>query len=210
MTFSRNLENTPECHVNQCWNKNKYTPYKWDKSYQVCGSERELCLPGASSSGSEDWFFMIDDSALECQVINSLCSWHWLHQDNFSLVPKHGYGPYLECSLRGLRYRTESVVLNKRQTQTPSVWLQGIDSTEKWNGNGVWKAWLPLCCNRFRLHILKWTGLHYAGMYSENTKEVFLVLLTVHYQAFVWENWVTTLMSLWHCKLCSSEHREKW
>lgn len=61
----------------------------------------------------------------------------------------------------------ESVALNKSQTRRPRVWMQRIGNTEKWSGNGVWRAWFPFCCNRFRLHFLKWMGLHYEVMYSE-------------------------------------------
>lgn len=61
----------------------------------------------------------------------------------------------------------ESVVLNKRQTQTPNVWLQGKDSTEKLNGNRTWRPWILLWCPKFRWHILKWMGLHYAVLFSE-------------------------------------------
>lgn len=68
-------------------NAEQNSSHHWDQTVQVGGRERELCEPRASSSGSQDWFCMIDDSETECQVINCLGSCHGRHQDHFSLVP---------------------------------------------------------------------------------------------------------------------------
>ena len=68
-------------------NAEQNSSHHWDQTVQVGGRERELCKPGASSRGSWDWFYMIDDLRTECQVINCLSSCHRRHQDHFSLVP---------------------------------------------------------------------------------------------------------------------------
>ena len=68
-------------------NAEQNSSHHWDQTVQVGGRERELCEPGASSWGSQDWFCMIDDSGTECQLINRPGSCHGQHQDHFSPVP---------------------------------------------------------------------------------------------------------------------------
>lgn len=45
-------------------------------------------------------------------------------------------------------------------------------------------------------------GLHYEVMYSEIQTKFWGGLLTIYYQGFVWENWVTTQHSC-HCDTVS-------
>lgn len=50
-------------------------------------------------------------------------------------------------------------------------------------------------------------GLHHAIMYSEMQNKYFW-FCWLYIQTFVCEN--STLISLQHCKLCTSQHRGKW
>lgn len=76
-------------------NAEQNSSHHWDQTVQVGGRERELCKPWASSWGSWDWFYMIDDLGTECQVINCLSSCHGL--TSRSLFPGAQSERFLFC-----------------------------------------------------------------------------------------------------------------
>lgn len=135
MTFSGNSENTPECQVNQCWNKNKYTPYKWDKSYQVCAvRENYVCL-GPAPQGVK-----IDSLWLMTRHLNAKSSVPCVHGIDcikitfpscLSMDMVHTWSVASEDSGTEL----EPVALNKRQTNSK---CQAARNRQHWKIKWEW------------------------------------------------------------------------